>query len=268
MYIVHITISNFELTYRTEKPLKKYFIDCSALNLLFAILSESKEELHDCVTALMKLASNVNIKDPKTLENRFKDKVYVGYDPVLDNLSVDDIVTFELDDMSTVKANKVFLCQNSEVFSAMLMGCFKESIEKCVRLKNVTKSALEYLFTLLQCGLNKIKPDVQIFPMANSLETNLEVLLLADRFLFERVKELLSSAILQFQLTPETADKIYIWSLSEGMGFLCVESTAYLLTGKMTESDRTRSFQNILNMKYKDQWLDDIKNMILRQLIK
>ncbi|KAG6452804.1 armadillo repeat-containing protein 5 [Manduca sexta] len=253
---------------RTEKPLKKYFVDCSALNLLFTIIAESREDIKDCVTAIVKLAINVHIKDPKTLENRFKDQVCVSYDPILDNLCNDDIVTFELDDLSTVKANRVFLCQNSDVFSAMLMGCFRESIEKCVRLKNVSKPALEYLFTLLHCGLNNPKNDIQIFPMAEQLETNLEVLLLADRFLLERLKGLLSSAILQFQMTPETADKIYVWSLSEGMGFLCVESAAYLLAGKMCESERTRSFKAILNLKYKEQWLDDIRSMILRQLVK
>lgn len=221
-----------------------------------------------CVTALSKLASNVHIKDPKSLENRFKEHIYVSYDPVLDNLSDDEIVTFELDDSSTVSANKVFLCQNSEVFSAMLMGWFKESIEKCVRLKNVTKPALEFLLTLLHFGLNSSKCDIHVFPLAEKLETNLEVLLLADRFLFDKLKGLLSSAILQFQLTPESADKIYVWSLNEGMGFLCVESVAYLLTGKMSETQRARSFGAILDLEYKEQWLDDIKSMIVRQLVK
>ncbi|XP_060803453.1 armadillo repeat-containing protein 5 isoform X1 [Amyelois transitella] len=253
---------------RTEKALKKYFIDCSALNFLFANISESKEDIQDCVTAIVKLASNVHIKDPKSLESRFKDQVYVSYDPVLDNLSVDEVVTFQLDDLSLVKANKVFLCQNSEYFSAMLMGCFKESVEKCVRLTDVSRPALEYLFTLLHCGLNNPQCEIQIFPMAEDLETNLEVLLLADRYLLDRLKELMSSAILQFQLTPENADKIYVWSLSKGMGFLCVESVAYLLTGKMCETARARSFQTILSLEYKDQWLDDIKSMIRRQLVK
>lgn len=243
-------------------------IDCSALSLLFKIIDESRENLKDCVIALAKLATNVHIKDPKSLENTFKDQISISYDPILDNLTADEIVVFELDDRSTVKANKVFLCQNSEVFCAMLMGCFKESAEKCVRLKNVTKPALEYLLTLLHCGLNNPKCDVQTFPMADQLETNLEVLLLSDRFLFEKLKILLSSAILQFQLTPETADRIYVWSLSEGMGFLCVESVAYLLTGKMCDADRTRAFRTILNMEYKEQWLDDIKSIIVRQLVK
>ncbi|XP_034832431.1 armadillo repeat-containing protein 5 [Maniola hyperantus] len=251
---------------RTEKALKKYLIDCNGLNLLFSIISETKEDVQDCVTALVKLANNVHIKDPKLLEKRYKSKVYVSYDPILDNLAPDDIVTFQLDDLSTVKANKIFLCQHSDVFSAMLMGQFKESVEKCVRIKNVSKPALEYLFTLLQCGLNNPKSEIEIFPLAEQLETNLEVLLLADRFLFEKLKELLSSAILQFQLSPDTADKIYIWSLSDGMGFLCVESVAYLLTGQMSEDERYKSFENILNLEYKDQWLEDIKSMILRQL--
>ncbi|CAG9786810.1 unnamed protein product [Diatraea saccharalis] len=253
---------------RAERQLKKYFIDCSALNLLFALIAEDKEDLQVCVTALGKLATNVHIKDPKTLENRFKDHICVSYDPILDNLSSHDIVTFQLDDSSTVKANKIYLCQNSEYFSAMLMGRFKESVEKCVRLIDVTKPALEYLLTLLHCGLNNPKSEVQVFPMSDDLETNLEVLLLADRYLFEKLKELLSSAILQFQMTPETADKIYIWSLSKGMGFLCVESVAYILTGNMCESKRTRSFKRILDLEYKEQWLDDIKSMIRRQLIK
>ncbi|CAG9102705.1 unnamed protein product [Plutella xylostella] len=253
---------------RTEKPLKKYFIDCNALNLLFELISESQEELQGCVVALSKLATNVHIKDPKSLEHRFKDHISVSYDPILDNLSAEEIVTFELDDSSTVRANKVFLCQNSEVFSAMLMGCFKESVESCVRIRNITKSALEYLLTLLHLGLNNAKSDVLIFPLADKLETNLEVLLLSDRYLFDKLKELLSSAILQFLLTPDSADKIYIWSLSEGMGFLCVESVAYIITGKMCDAERTRSFTSILNMEYKEQWLDDIKSMILRQLVK
>lgn len=243
-------------------------MDCSALNMLFTIINESKEDMQDSVTALAKLATNVHIKDPKTLENRFKDRIYVEYDPILDDLSADNVVTFELDDLTTVKANKIFLCQHSDFFNAMLMGCFKESVEKCVKLKNVSKPALEYLFTLLHCGVNNPKNDVSIFPMSNNLETNLEVLLLSDRFLFEKLKALLISAILQFELRPDTADKIYVWSLSEGMGFLCVESVAYLLTGKMCDAERTRSFRSILNLEYKDQWLDDIKSMIVRQLVK
>lgn len=248
--------------------MKKYFIDCGALNILFDAIANSKEDIQDCVTALAKLANNVHIKDPKTLENRFKVKSCFEYAPILDKLSTDEVVTFELDDFSTVQANRGFLCQNSDVFSAMLMGCFKESVENCVRLKNVTKPALEYLFYLLHAGYNNPKRDLNLFPMCEDLQTNLEVLLLADRFLFEKLKGLLSSAILQFQLTPETADKIYVWSLSEGMGFLCVESVAYLLTGKMCESDRTKSFQTILGLEYKEQWLEDIKSMILRQLVK
>lgn len=261
-----VKISSF--FFRAEKTLKKYFIDCSALKCLFTLISESQENLEECVTALAKLAVNAQIKDPKTLENQFKDKICINYDPILDNLSVDDIVTFELDDKTTVQANKLFLCQNSDVFTAMLMGYFKESIEKRVCLRNVTKPGLEYLFTLLQNGLNNPKMEVQIFPIAESLETNLEALLLADRFLFEKLKSLLSSAILQFVLTPETADKIYVWSLNDGMGFLCVESVAYLLTGKMCETKRAQSFKTILDMKYREQWLEDIKAMILRQLVK
>ncbi|XP_013165016.1 PREDICTED: armadillo repeat-containing protein 5 isoform X2 [Papilio xuthus] len=252
----------------TAKPLKKYFIDCNALNELLNIISESKEDNEISIMGLVKLANNVHIKDPKMLENRFKDKVSVSYDPILDNLLVDDIVTFELDDLSTVRANKLFLCQNSDVFSAMLMGCFKESGESCVRLKKASKSALEYLFTLLQCGLNNPKSDIIIFPMAEKLETSLETLLLADRFLFERLKDILSSGIVQFQLCAESAERIYVWSLGDGMGFLCVEAAAYLLTGEMSRMQRTRSFTNILSLKYKDQWLDDIKSMIMRQLVK
>lgn len=250
--------------------MKNYLVDCKALDILLSIITEEKEKLEDCVTGLGKLATNVHIKDPKTLESRFEEQICMGYEPSLDDLNAEDIVTFELDDLSTVQANKVFLCKNSEVFSAMLSGWFKESIEKSVRLKNVTKPALEHLFNLLHCGLNNndTKWDMTTFPMAQELETNLEVLLLADRFLFERLKVLLSSAILQFKLLPETADAVYIWSLNDGMGFLCVEAVAYILTGKMCDAQRVRLFKAILDLEYREQWLDDIRTMILRQLVK
>ncbi|XP_022117785.2 armadillo repeat-containing protein 5 isoform X1 [Pieris rapae] len=250
---------------RSEKILKKYFLDCEALDVLFSMLSETLTE--DCITALAKLATNLQIRDPKLLENRYKDNVPINYDPILDNLSQEDIVVFVLDDQSTVKANKNFLCQHSEVFKVMLTGSFKESSEKCVTLKKVSKQALEYLLTLLHCGLNKIKCDLKVFPLCENLETNLEVLLLADRFLFERIKTLLCSAIIQFQLTSDTADKIYIWSLQDGVGFLCVEALAYLLTGTMNEQNRHKCIKNILDLDYKDQWLEDVKAMIIRQLL-
>ncbi|XP_026499690.1 armadillo repeat-containing protein 5 isoform X1 [Vanessa tameamea] len=253
---------------RTEKVLKKFLIDCNGLNFLLKTIADSKEDIQVCVTALVKLANNIHIKDPKLLENRFKSKIQVKYNPNLDNLPPEDVVIFQLDDATTVRANKLFLCQHSDVFSAMLMGQFRESGEKFVRLKNVSKSALEYLITLLQCGLNNPKCDIEEFPLAENLEINLEVLLLTDRFLFEKLKQLLSSAIVQFKLAPDTADIIYIWSLSEGMGFLCVEAVAYLLTGQMAEEDRLKSFKNILNLQFKDQWLEDIKSMIVRQLVK
>ncbi|XP_061383636.1 uncharacterized protein LOC116769953 isoform X2 [Danaus plexippus] len=253
---------------KTEKALKKYLVDCNGLNILINLIDDGKEELQECVTALSKLAQNVDVKDPKLLENRYKETVLMIYEPTFDSLSPDSIVTFKLDDSSTVRANKDFLCQHSEYFNAMLMGRFKESAENCVRLKNVTKSGLEYLLTLLDCGLYDAHSDLQIFPMAPSLKTNLEVLLLADRFLFEKLKELLSSAILQFKLGPTTADRIYTWSLSDGMGFLCVEAVAYILTGKMSDENRYQSFSKILNLQYRDQFLEDIKAMLLRQMAK
>lgn len=248
--------------------LQKYFIDCNALNDLLAVLSDSDENVEIGVTALGKLASNVHVKNPKRLENRFRNFANLSYNPMLDNLQMEDIVTFELDDSSIVQVDKAFLCQKSEVFSAMLMGHFKESIEKNVRLKNVNKAAFEYLLILLFYGVNESKCDIQTFPLPRELETSLETLILADRYLFDNLKVLLRSAIVQFQLTPETMGKVYIWSLNDGMGHLCVESVAYLLTGKMCKEDRIASVKTILELEYKEQCLDDIKAMILRQLVK
>ncbi|CAG9561823.1 unnamed protein product [Danaus chrysippus] len=253
---------------KTEKALKKYLVDCNGLNILINLIDEGKEELQECVIALSKLAHNIDVKDPKLLEKRYKEAVRMMYEPNLDSLSPESIVTFKLDDSSTVRANKDFLCQHSEYFNAMLMGNFKESAENCVRLKNVTKGGLEYLLTLLDCGLYDADRDLEIFPMAPSLKATLEVLLLADRFLLEKLKELLFSAILQFKLSPNTADRIYTWSLSDGMGLLCVEAVAYILTGKMSDENRYQSFSKILNLQYKQQFLEDIKAMLLRQMAK
>ncbi|VVC86657.1 unnamed protein product [Leptidea sinapis] len=239
---------------RSTNILKRYFIDCKALHMLFSMISDTEETMKNYVIALVKLASNVQIKDPKLLEKRFKEYVVVSYDAILDNLLQEDIVIFNLDDNTTVTANKSFLCQHSEVFNVMLTGGFKESTERCVTLKNATKTGLEYLFTLLQFGLNNSTCELEIFPLAENLETNLEVLVLADRFLFDKLKGLLSSAIIQFLLKPETADKVYIWSLGDGMGFLCVEAVAYLLKGDMTDDERVASFKNILELEYKEHY--------------
>ncbi|XP_013145321.1 PREDICTED: armadillo repeat-containing protein 5 isoform X2 [Papilio polytes] len=247
--------------------LKKYFIDCNALTMLLTIISESSEDSEIAIAGLIKLANNLNIKDPRILQNRYKDKVSISYDPILDNLLDNDIVTFELDDLSTVRANKLFLCQNSEVFTAMLKGCFMESGKSCVRLRQATKSALEYLFTLLQNGLNDPKSEVVVFP-TETLEICLEALLLADRFLFETLKDMLISGIVQFCLCPESVERIYTWSLSDGMGFLSVEVTSYLLMGEMSKIECSRFFTNILSSKYKDQCLNDIKSMLTRELVK
>ncbi|XP_041979106.1 uncharacterized protein LOC121733072 [Aricia agestis] len=256
----------FPFVIETTKILKIFLLDCDALTLLINMISNPSEDLENCIIGLSLIALNVDIKNPKLLEQKYKDHVIVNDDPLINNLPESDIVTFLLDDLSTVKTSKSFLCENSEVFSAMLMGQFKESSEKTVQLKNVSQSALKYLITLLQFGLHESTGDIEIFPITKKLATSLEVLLLVDRFLFDKLKDLLRSAIVQFQLTPETADKIYIWSLEEGMGFLCVEAVAYILTGKMKDNERLRLFNNILQLEYKNQWLEDIKGMILRQL--
>ncbi|CAK1551154.1 unnamed protein product [Leptosia nina] len=253
---------------RSEKILKKYFVDCEALNLPFSMISDSIDNIELCVPALIKLVAQVQIKDPKIVESRYASYVPIHYESITLDFSQDDIVTFVLDDNSTVKASRNFLCQHSDVFKVMLTGSFKESSEKYIRLKTVSQPALECLFTLLYCYFKDSKCDaIKTFPLSENLDTNLEVLLLADRFLFDRIKTLLSSAIIQFQFTPDTVVKIYVWSLGDGVGYLCVEAVAYLLTGEMSEESRLKAFKNIVELDYKEQWLEDVRTMILRQLL-
>lgn len=225
---------------------------------------EHTEPLEYCVPSLSQLASSLSLKDPKTLDNKFKDHIILGYDPAFEGVEPEDIVNLLLDDSSSVQANKQFLCQQSEVFNAMFTGSFKESSEKSVRLKKVTKDGLEYLLTLLHCGINNESASVETFPLPTRLATALETLLLADRFLMEKLKGLLFSSIVQFKLEPTSADEIYIWSLEEGMGLLCVESVAYMLAGQMNDKQRLKLFSSIMTTNYKHQLIDDVRNILIR----
>lgn len=236
----------------------------NGLNLLFSTLTNDKTEIENCINALSYLARSLSIKNPITLENKFEDHITVQYDPLLDNLDPENLVTFVLDDESKVIANREFLCEQSEVFRAMLAGQFKESTEEFVTLKNATKDGLEYLFLLLHYGANDNNNTFETFPFPKKLDTTFDTLLLADRFLMENLKNLLLSGIIQFKMNFLTADQMYIWSLKDGMGLLCVESAAYILTGKMEICDRTKIFSKIMETIYRQQWLDDIKSIIER----
>lgn len=234
-------------------------MNCDALEHFLTILSTRKKPLEHCVPALAKLATNLAVPPPKPLFGKFKTFTFCEYEPIVNE---ENEVVFVLDDSSVISANMKLLCNNSDVFAAMLHGVFKEANQKYVRLQEVSKESLEYLFVLLETGVH-LKP-IENFPLPKSINIALETLLLTDRFLIDKVKDLLFSAIVQFKLDTTTADKIYIWSLKEGMGTLCMESVAYTLVGEMSNDERCSIVISIMNSIYKEQWIDDIRCSLLR----
>lgn len=242
--------------------MKKFFVTCEALELFLTILSTHKKPLEHCVPALAKLATNLCIPAPKPVIAEFEGFTISNYEPVFDK---DDEIVFILDDASMVRGNVKLLCEYSDVFVAMLKGVFKEANQKCVRLQKASKEGLEYLFILLEAGVHL--KTVSVFPLPKTVDVALEALLLADRFLMDQVKNMLFSAIIQFKLDSTTADRIYIWSLEEGMGTLCMESVAYTLVGKMSDDKRCCIVVSIMNSIYKDQWIDDVRYSLLRFMV-
>lgn len=267
-YIFLHPSSRFKCTFALTIPyiveniamLKKYYQDCNALPILFSSLTECKEIVDIAIVAIVKLAQSIKIKNPKPQETYFKDFNIIVPDFIQNKEG--DSVTFEMDDSSVVTVNRSLLCENSEVFNAMLLGKFMESTQVTVRLPHVNQHSFQYLLTLLFLGYNEPEFKSELFPFAEDIETVLETLLLADRYLLHKIKIDLHNALIQFRLNTDTVLRIYSWSLADGASYLRLESIQYLLTATIVEAKRIELFREFLKREFKEECIDDIKSVI------
>lgn len=243
------------------KSLLKYVMDTSGgLNFL---LSHYQVNIHDrtqVLSALNQLACRININNPcseKSSSKRLK---------IPDNFEVKhsgkNLLTIKLDDGRTLIADRDFLIDKVDYFKAMLSGSFKEAEEDSIRIRNVSYDALHFLLFLLTSNNRSKEPIL----LEIDLNTVLEVIILTDSYLLEKLTEWLTSCVECYMINVNSASQIYKWSVESGTNFLRVETIAYLLTGKMHDRERHGLCESILECGFANQLCSDFQELLIRYL--
>jgi hypothetical protein len=165
-------------------------------------------------------------------------------------------VTFELDDGTTVDACRRILCQRSDAFSAMLEGNFSESGKRRVKLRNTSKEGLN---TLLLAANGSDFDN-------RAIESLLDAVLLADKFLMADVSELLTESSIS-KLNCENFCRAWSWARSNEcheLKLCCVKS---FLTTKISKAERLRAFRDFSTCDNFKEFLDEVKQLVAGVLV-
>lgn len=237
-------------------------VNCGGLNVLMKLLLE-KSDLQKksikvlCVMALKKLG----IKNPVDwLGSQNRSSLVADQYNLPENCA--NTVIFKLDDGTSVEADRDFLSDKSEYFNKLLCGQFKESHQEEIVLHNVENKSLRCLLNLLHCNVNKS----DLVEVDLDLVTLLDVIALTDRYLLTDLCLLLTSCVEQFRISSETVPIIYQWSLESGTNLLRVESIAFALVSNIVDAERFLMFQNLFDLGYSEQLVDDIQKLLERFL--
>lgn len=225
------------------------------LPLILRVLKYPEHSLYEnAIWSICHLAKTLEIRpeviekspmvDTKSTNHNHK-KIYQNY-------QMPTIVTFELDDNTTVDAPRDILCQKSDVFSAMLEGNFSESGKSRVKLKNISKDALNVLILAASDASYE----------HNSIESLLNAVLLADKFLMTDLSAILTKSVVS-KFSHQNFSRIWSWArenFCHELGSCCVKT---FLTANMTKSEIVRSFRDFSNTEHFDEFLEDIKEIIM-----
>lgn len=234
---------------------------CGGLNFLISQYQTNLQDRTKILTALNKLACRININNP-CIENSPNKKLKIPNDFKINHSK--NIITIKLDDGQIVIADRDFLIDKVDYFKAMLSGSFKEADQDCVRLRNVSYNALNFLLFLLIHSNNKQNKEPTFLDI--DLATVLEVIKLTDSYLLENLTEWLTSCVECYMINKDSASQIYKWSIESGTNFLRIETIAYLLTGKMYDRERYRLCESILDCGFAEQLSADFQELIDRYL--
>ncbi|TGZ49442.1 uncharacterized protein Rnb [Temnothorax longispinosus] len=269
-----LTAVSIPLLIKTQCTLKCLLKKCGGLQLIFDLLADSSHKLHKrAIWSICQLAKALEIHsdDYSTTETMTKVGELCDY-PRLPfgernrtKSPVSSMVTFELDDGTTIKACRRMLCKCSPVFSVMLEGNFSESSKKRIRLRDVSRDGLKTLI-LAASGAASI-----VYTFENrSIESLLDAVLLADYFLMPDLVDTLTEKSLN-KLNHENICRAWRWARNH----YCHEFRSYcvrsLLTAKMSWSETMRTFREFyitnafddLLCEIKDELLCDIKDIIM-----
>lgn len=236
-------------------------LDCGGLDTLIKLLQqETTLKERTCKVLCALAAKNLKIANPKAVAlNLGKRKSIVLSTYILENCT--GIVTFKLDDDTSLVADRELLCEKSDFFNRLLKGHFKESNDDEVSLHNVELKSLECLLQLLKSVDRTADVDVKV-----DLETLLDVILLCDRYLIPDLCASLLNSVEKFRISRKTVPIIYKWSLESGTNLLRIESIAYALVADLSVTQRLKMFEELFSLEYTTELLEDIHKLLARYL--
>ncbi|XP_011506421.1 PREDICTED: armadillo repeat-containing protein 5-like [Ceratosolen solmsi marchali] len=240
----------------SKETLRRLLKDHGGLDLIFDVLSDDKHSLHNkAIWSINMLANSLNMQPETPDKSQPTDSSLLFHDTTLgcavDNHSKPSTITFELDDGTTVDACRRLLCQRSDVFSAMLEGNFSESGKRRVKLRNTSKEGLN---TLLLAANGSDFDD-------RAIESLLDAVLLADRFLMSDISELLTESSIS-KLDHENFCRVWCWARDNECHELKLCSIKSFLTKKMSRAKRIKAFRDFFTNDNFKEFLGEVKELI------
>lgn len=248
--------------YRDKSILGKLMLDCGGLDVLMKLLQqETILQQKTCKVLCAMATKNLKIANPKDVTLNLGKRKSINLDTY--NLEDDfiNIVSFKLEDGSSLQENREFLCEKSDFFNRLLKGHFKESMENEVYLHNVELKSFECLLKLLRLVDGSVDVEVKV-----DLETLLDVILLCDRYLMPDLCSCLLNSVEKFRISRRTVPIIYRWSLESGTNLLRIESIAYALVANLSLNQRLKMFEELFSLGYTSELLEDIHKLLARYL--
>ncbi|KAJ8679925.1 hypothetical protein QAD02_015712 [Eretmocerus hayati] len=225
------------------------------LPIIFDVLADKDHKLHkEAVWSICHLADSLDLR-PDALDKSPSTDICLGMPDTGVGIEIleskPSTVTFELDDGSTVDASRRLLCERSHAFSAMLEGSFLESGKRSVKLRKTSREGLNALL-LAVCGSELSDA---------SIESLLDAVLLADKFLMADVSERLTESSMS-KLNHETFCRAWSWARNNDCPELKTSCLKGFLTAEMTRAHRLSAFAHFEASQHFSEFLDDMRDVI------
>nr|XP_046481123.1 armadillo repeat-containing protein 5 isoform X1 [Neodiprion pinetum] len=222
------------------------------LTLVFRVLADKRHCLHvNAIHAVCRLANALDIRPELVDRSQGEGVARIDYAKNLENHLKPAIVTFELDNGTTVDAYRYILCQKSEVFSAMLEGNFYESGKRRVHLKNTSKEGLDTLLL----AVNGMPYNER------NIESLLDAVLLADKFLMPDILESLIERSL-LNINFQNISRTWHWARTNSCHELRLGCIKIFLTAKSTKPEKLDAFEDFSKSEHFSLFIDDVEQVL------
>lgn len=233
------------------KLLRRLMIYCGGLKVLLNLLKEAhyqKTAIQGVCLLAKKLLTNIKSQQKATK---------LAFDEYQVNKYSTNLVTFKLDDESTVKVDRTLICAKSEFFDSLLNGSFKEAKQDVVELHETNAKTFKCMLNMLCYDIEKCgTKDLQC-----ELETLLDVINLSDRYLLKELSQYVSVCVLDNAMNRSTAPVIYKWAIDSNTEILRTESLSFSLTNTRKVSDKVLLINRLLEVTACDQLICDLEQI-------